>query len=93
MMFGLLMYLIASISNMFWSHYDDWKLVLNPFMVLTKSGTVVDPQHLEVKEEDISLTKNYCITINVKIISSIHAFILKIQQILESRELKDHCHL
>ena len=53
----------------------------------TRSRTAVDPQHLKVKEWGISLTKNYCITINIKIISSIHVFILKIQ-VLGSHELK-----
>ena len=48
--------------------------------------------HLKVKEQDISLIKNYCITINIKIISSIHIFIFKIQ-VLGSHELKSHCHL
>ena len=45
------------------------------------------PWHLKVKEQDISLTKNYCITINIKIISSIHIFVFKIQ-VLGSHELK-----
>ena len=35
-------------------------------------------QHLKVKEKDISLTKNYCITVSIKKISSVHRFILKI---------------
>ena len=51
----------------------------------TRSTTAVDPQHLKV-EEDISLTKNYCITISIQKISSIHKFILKMQQILGSHE-------
>ena len=51
------------------------------------------PQHLTVKQQDISLTRNYCIIISIQIITSIHSFILKIQLILESRERKDHCHL
>ena len=57
-----------------------------------KNTTAVGPQHLKVKEQDNSLTKNYCITINIKIISSIHIFIFKIQ-VLGSHELKSHCHL
>ena len=57
----------------------------------------MDPWHLKVKEYDISLTKNYCVTISIKKTSSIHKFVLKVQQILESRELKamtifDHAH-
>ena len=45
----------------------------------------------------ISLTKNYCITISIKKISSIYKFILKIQQILGLMNLKgkdqfDHVH-
>ena len=38
-------------------------------------------------------TRNYCIIVSIQIICSIHTLILKIHQILESRELKDHCHL
>ena len=58
----------------------------------TRSTTAVDPGHLRVKEYDISLTKNYCITIIIKIISSIQTFIFKMQ-VLASHELKSHCHL
>ena len=58
----------------------------------TRSTTAADSQHLKVKEYNISLTKNYCITINIKIISFIHIFIFKIQ-VLGSHELKSHCHL
>ena len=50
------------------------------------------PQHLKVKEYDISLTKNYCITIRIQKISSIHKLILKIQQVLGSHELEGHGH-
>ena len=56
-----------------------------------RSTTAVYPRHLKVKEQDISLTKNYCITISIKIISSIHIFILRIQQVLGSDELKSQC--
>ena len=56
----------------------------------TRSTTAVDPWHLKVKEQDISLTKNY--TINIKRISSIHIFIFKIQ-VSGSHELKSDCHL
>ena len=51
------------------------------------------PQHLKVKQQHISLTKNYRIIVSIQTITSMHTFILKIQLILESRELKDHCHL
>ena len=57
----------------------------------TRSTTAGDPRHLKVKKQHISLTKNYCITISIKIISSIHIFIFKIQ-VLGSHELKSHCH-
>ena len=57
----------------------------------TRSTTVVDPQHLKVKE-DISLTKNDCITISIQKISSTHKFILKMQQILGFRELTSPGH-
>ena len=39
---------------------------LVPFLQFkTRSTTVVDPRHLKV-EEDISLTKKYCIIINIQ---------------------------
>ena len=51
--------------------------------------------HLKVKdiEYDLNLTKNYCITVNMQKISSIHTLNLKIQQILGSHELFGHTHL
>ena len=49
------------------------------FWFQTRSTTEVGPWHLKFREQDISLTKNYCITINIKIISFNHIFILKIQ--------------
>ena len=61
--------------------------------IINKSTTAVDPQHSKVKEQDISLTRNYCIIVSIQIITSIHTFILKIQKILESRELKHRYHL
>ena len=57
-----------------------------------RGTTAKDPLHLKIKEQHISLTKNYCITFSIQKISSIHKFILKIQQILGSHELKGHCH-
>ena len=59
----------------------------------TRSTTAVDPQHLKVKQQGISLPRNYSIIVSIQIITSIHTFILKIQQILESHELKDKYHL
>ena len=46
---------------------------------------------LKVKdiEYDVGLTKNYCITVSIQKISSIHKFI---QQILGSHEPNDHTH-
>ena len=46
---------------------------------------------LKVKDiaYDVGLTKNYCITASMQKISSIHTLILKILQILGSRELND----
>ena len=41
---------------------------------------------------DIILTKNYCITISIQRIISIHKFILKIKQFIGSHELKGHGH-
>ena len=57
------------------------------------STTAVD-WHLKVKdiEYNVGPIKNYCITINMQKISSIHKLILKIQQILGSHELNGHAH-
>ena len=48
--------------------------------------------HLEVKdiEYNVGLTKNYCITVSMQKISSIHKLI---QQILGSHKLNDHAHI
>ena len=54
----------------------------------TKCPAAVDLQHLKVKEQDINLTKSYCITISIQKISSIDKFILKIHQTFRSHELK-----
>ena len=56
--------------------------------------TAVD-WHLKVKdtEHDVSLTKNYCTTVSMQKISSIHIFIFKIQQILGFNELNGYAHI
>ena len=48
--------------------------------------------YLKVKniEYNVGPTKNYCITVSMQNICSIHQLILKIQQILESHELNRH---
>ena len=56
----------------------------------TRSITALFSRPLKVKEKDISLTKNYCITISIQKLSSIHKLILKVQLILGSHELKSH---
>ena len=50
-----------------------------------RSKTTVDRLHLKV-DEDISLTRNDCITVSTEKISSIHKFIFKMQQILGSHQ-------
>ena len=45
-------------------------------IIATRSTTAVDLRYLKVKKKDISLTKNYSITISIPEISSIHKFIL-----------------
>ena len=47
--------------------------------------------HLKVKniEYDVGLTNNYCITVSMQKVSSIHKLI---QQILGSHELNDYTH-
>ena len=66
--------------------------MISPRIILrvTSSTTAVDHQHLKVKEKDINLAKTNCITISIEKISSFQKFILKIQQILGSHELKSH---
>ena len=68
----------------------------------TLSATVVDltsttavDWHLKVKdiEYNVNLTKNYCITVSMQKISSIHKLSLKIQQVLGSHELNGLGHL
>ena len=51
------------------------------------SKTAVD-WHLKVKntESDVGLTKNYCTTVSLQKIISIHKFILQIHQILVALE-------
>ena len=54
----------------------------------------MDPRYLKAKDARISsLTKNYYISTSLLKISSIHQFILEIQQILESHDLKGHIHV
>ena len=70
-------------------------LSLSADKVLTKtSTTAMEPHHLKVKDTkwEISLTKNYCISINMQKISPILKFFGKIQQILRSHELKSRTH-
>ena len=80
---------ITDLSKNIWRHAVNLQ---NNIKKTTRSKTPVDPQHLKFKEKDISLNKNYCITISIQKISSIDIFILKIQQILGSHELKGHGH-
>ena len=57
-----------------------------------RSTTAVDPRHKSQRVRYHSLTKSYCFTISIQKISPIHEFLLKIQQILGSHELKEHDH-
>ena len=56
---------------------------------LTSTTTVAWHLKVEDKNCDVGLTKNYCITVSMQKISSIHKLI---QQILGSHELNDHAH-
>ena len=56
--------------------------------IQTSTATAMDRRHLNAKEKGISLTTNSCVTISIKKISSIHEFILKIQQILGAHKVK-----
>ena len=55
------------------------------------STTAID-WHLKVRYEHVGLTKNYCITVSIQKISSIHILIFKMHQIFESHELNGHAH-
>ena len=71
----------------------DGQTVFHRILLATVGGltdiTAVD-WNLKVKDiaYDVSLTKNYCLTVSMQKISSIHTLI----QILESQELNDHVH-
>ena len=57
--------------------------------------TIVVDWHLKVKEDieyNVSLTKNYCITVSMQKLSSVHTLICKTQQVLGSQELNGHTH-
>ena len=57
-----------------------------------KTSTAARDWHLKVKdtESDASITKYYCITVNMLKISSVHKLTLKVQQILEFHELNGY---
>ena len=61
---------------------------------LLKQDLTAADWHLKVKdtEYDVGLTKNYCISVSMQKLNSIHKLIFKIQQILGSRELNDHAY-
>ena len=65
-----------------------------PATAMCPTSTTAVDWHLKVKdiEYDVGLTKNYCITVIMQKISSIHKLILKIQQVLGSHELNGHAH-
>ena len=71
-----------------------WKDGLTLFYSAHPKSTTAADWHLKVKdtEHDVSQTKNYCITVSMQKISSIHKFIFKIQQILGFNELNGHAH-
>ena len=54
----------------------------------------LNSRHMQVKDtaQDDQSNQNLCVTISMQKISSIHKFILQIQQIPESHEPKDHAH-
>ena len=62
-----------------------------PATVRALTVTTAVDRHLEVKDKksDVGLTKNYCNTVSMQKISSVHELT---QQILGSHELNDHVH-
>ena len=58
---------------------------------LTSTSTTAVDWHLKAKNKkcNVGLIKNYCITVSMQKISSIHKLI---QQILGYHELNDHAH-
>ena len=77
--------------------WKDGQTLFHGTLLVTAGGrtsTTAVEWHLKVKniEYDVGPTKNYCITISMQKVSSIHTLILKMPQILESHELNDHAH-
>ena len=62
-----------------------------PATVRALTVTTAVDRHLVVKDKksDVGLTKNYCNTVSMQKISSVHELT---QQILGSHELNDHVH-
>ena len=58
----------------------------------TFTATIGGPTSTTAVKCDVGRSKNYCITVSMQKISSIHKLILKIQQILWSHELNGHVH-
>ena len=57
-------------------------------------NTAAPDWHLKAKykEYNVDLTKNYCFTVSMQKINSIHKLTLYIQQILGSHDLNYHAH-
>ena len=71
-----------------WTDPTSWDPILPAIARGLASKTAIN-WHLKVKdiEYNVGLTKNYCITVSMQKISSIHKLI---QQILGSHELNDY---
>ena len=67
---------------------DGQTLFYTTFLVTTGGSTNI--KIVKDTEYNVSLPKNYCITTSILTISSIHEFIIKIQQTLVSCELNGH---
>ena len=65
-----------------------------PAAAISRTSTTTVDSHLKIKKKEynVGLTKNYCITVSVQKICTIHKLTLNIQQVLGYYELNDHTH-
>ena len=65
-----------------------------PAAAMGRTSTTTVDSHLKIKNEEynVGLTKNYCITVSMQKICTIHKLNLNMQQVLGYHELNDHTH-
>ena len=75
---------------------QDWRMnrsyFMGPFDSYHYGSNKYNCSRLTFETYDVGLTKNYCMTVSMQKISSIHKLILMIHQILGSHKLSGHAH-